>query len=47
MAMPGKDELPFYDADAHDTLTDEETVELSQAWTAYREHLRTGTTPDE
>lgn len=47
MAMPQKDELPFYDPDEHDTMTEEERVEMYQAWAAYRENLRAGTKPDE
>ena len=47
MEMPEKDELPFYDADEHDTMTEEERVEMYQAWAQYRENLRTGTKPDE
>jgi hypothetical protein len=47
MAVPDKDELPFYDPDEHDTMTEDEKVEMYQAWAAYRENLRTGTKPDE
>ena len=47
MAMPEKDELPFYDEDEHDTMTEEERVEMYQAWAEYRENLRTGTKPGE
>ncbi|GAD52025.1 hypothetical protein MBEHAL_0785 [Halarchaeum acidiphilum MH1-52-1] len=47
MAMPDKDELPFYDDDEHDTMTEDEKVEMYQAWAAYRENLRTGTKPEE
>nr|WP_276410834.1 hypothetical protein [Halomicroarcula sp. XH51] len=47
MAMPEKDELPFYDPDEHDTITEEERVEMYQAWAEYRENLRTGAEPDE
>jgi hypothetical protein len=47
MAMPEKDELPFYDADEHDTMTEAERVEMYQAWAEYRENLRTGTKPGE
>jgi hypothetical protein len=46
IAMPDKDELPFYDADEHDVMTEEEKVELYQAWAKYRENLRTGTKPE-
>lgn len=47
MKMPEKDELPFYDADEHDTMTEEERTEMYQAWAEYRENLRTGTKPGE
>ncbi|WP_144925285.1 hypothetical protein [Halorubrum salsamenti] len=47
MAMPEKEELPFYDADEHETMTEEERVEMYQAWAEYRENLRTGTKPGE
>lgn len=47
MAMPDKDELPFYETDEHDTRTEDEKVEMYQAWAEYRENLRTGTKPDE
>lgn len=46
MEMPDKDELPFYDADEHDTMTEAERVEMYRAWAEYRENLRTGTRPD-
>ena len=32
MKMPEKNELPFYDPDEHDTMTEEERVEMYQAW---------------
>lgn len=47
MAMPDKEELPFYDAAEHDTMTEQERVEMSEAWAEYRENLRTGTRPSE
>lgn len=47
MEMPERDELPFYDEDERDTMTEEERVEMYQAWAEYRENLRTGTKPDE
>jgi hypothetical protein len=43
MAIPEKDDLPFYDEDEHDTMTEQERVEMYQAWAEYRENLRTGT----
>lgn len=45
--MPEKDELPFYDVDEHNTMTEEERKEMYQAWAEYRESRRTGTKPDE
>jgi hypothetical protein len=47
MAVPEKEELPFYDADEHETMTEAERVEMYQAWGEYRENLRTGTKPEE
>ncbi|MFP9191374.1 hypothetical protein ACLI4Q_06910 [Natrialbaceae archaeon A-CW1-1] len=45
--MPEKDELPFYDDAEHEAMTDEELKEMYQAWSEYRENLRTGTKPNE
>ena len=47
MEMPEKEELPFYDEDEDDTMTEEERVEMYQAWAEYRENLPTGTKPGE
>lgn len=47
MKMPEKEELPFYDEDEHETMTEEERVEMYQAWAEYRDNLRTGTKPGE
>jgi len=47
MKMPEKDELPFYDEDEDEAMTEEERGEMYQAWSKYRENLRTGTKPDE
>lgn len=47
LAMPDEEELPFYDAEEHDTMTEAERIEMYQAWAAYRENLRTGTKPEE
>ncbi len=47
MEMPDKDELPFYDEDEHETMTEAERTEMYQAWGEYRENLRTGTKPGE
>jgi len=46
MAMPDKDELPFYDETEHETMSDDELTEMYQAWGEYRENLRTGTKPN-
>ncbi|WP_435365796.1 hypothetical protein [Haloarchaeobius sp. DYHT-AS-18] len=43
--MPEKEELPFYDATEHETLTEDERVQRYRAWSEYRENLRTGTRP--
>lgn len=45
--MPAKEELPFYDEAEDDTMTEEERLEMYQAWAEYRENLRTGTKPGE
>ena len=45
MSVPEKEELPFYDADEHETMTEAERVEMYQAWAEYRENLCTGTKP--
>ena len=42
MDVPEKEELPFYDADEHDAMTEAERVEMYEAWAAYRENLRQG-----
>jgi hypothetical protein len=47
MALPEKDELPFYEEAEHDTMTQSERKEMYQAWAEYRENLRTGTKPNE
>jgi len=47
MAMPEVEDLPFYNGEEHNTLTEEERMEMYQAWAEYRENLRTGTKPSE
>lgn len=47
MSMPKKEELPFYDRDDHETMTEEERVEMYESWAEYRENLRTGSKPGE
>ena len=47
MDIPEKEELPFYDEDEHDSMTEDERAEMYNAWRAYRENLRTGTKPGE
>jgi len=47
MKMPDKDDLPFYDPEDDDTMTEEEQVEMYRAWAEYRENRRTGTKPGE
>jgi hypothetical protein len=42
MDVPEKEELPFYDADEHDSMTEAERVEMYQAWAEYRKNLREG-----
>ena len=45
--MPHKEDLPFFDPDVHDTMTDAEIAEMYRALAEYRENLRTGTKPNE
>lgn len=47
MAVPEKEELPFYDEAEHETMAEAERTEMYQAWGEYRENLRTGTKPGE
>lgn len=47
MDMPEKNELPFYDETEDETMTEAERVEMYQAWSEYRENLRTGTKSSE
>ena len=46
MRMPEKDELPFSDAENHETMADAEKVEMYRAWAAYRENLRAAANDD-
>ncbi|MGM0389625.1 MAG: hypothetical protein ACQEP0_14160 [Natrinema limicola] len=46
MEMPNKEELPFYDENEHDSMTQSELADMYQAWGEYRENLRTGTESD-
>jgi len=46
MAMPEKEELPFFDPDTDETMSKNEQIEMYEAWAEYRENLRTGTKPD-
>lgn len=45
MTMPEKEELPFFDPEEHDTMSEAERVEMYEAWAEYRENLRSGTKP--
>ncbi|WP_435099914.1 hypothetical protein [Halorubrum sp. N11] len=47
MAVPEKEELPFYEEVEDETMTEVERTEMYQAWGEYRENLRTGTKPGE
>ncbi len=47
MDVPEKEELPFYDEDKHETMSEEEKIKMAEAWSEYRENLRTGTKPGE
>ncbi|MDB2239396.1 MULTISPECIES: hypothetical protein [Haloferacaceae] len=46
MAMPEKEELPFFDPDTDETMSKNDQIEMYEAWAEYRENLRTGTKPD-
>jgi hypothetical protein len=46
MAMPEKEELPFFDPDTDETMSKNEQIEMYEAWAEYRENLRTGTKPN-
>ena len=46
MAMPEKEELPFFDPDTDETMAKDEQIEMYEAWAEYRKNLRTGTKPD-
>jgi len=37
--MPKKSELPFFDDDIHDEMTDDELADMYGAWSSYRENL--------
>lgn len=43
MAVPEKAELPFFDAETHETMSQTELTEMYEAWGEYRNNLRTGT----
>lgn len=45
MNIPDVEELPFYDEDKHDVMSEEEKREMGEALRKYRENLRTGTKP--
>jgi len=47
LKMHERDELPFYDEDEHEMMTEAERVEMYEAWAEYREILRIGTKPNE
>ena len=44
--MPEKDELPFYDEESHNAMTEAERIEMYEAWAEYRENLRSGSRGD-
>ncbi|MUV58198.1 hypothetical protein SAMN04487947_0697 [Halogeometricum rufum] len=39
MDVPEKEELPFFDADEHDTMSDEEVRKMGEALSQYRQNL--------
>lgn len=46
MNIPSVGELPFYDKEKHDVLTEQEKRERADAYREYRENLRGGDNPD-
>lgn len=47
MAIPEKEELPFFDPEKHDAMSERERREGARALREYRENLRSGTRPGE
>jgi len=46
MAIPDREELPFYDEDVHTTTTDAEVAEMYRARAEYRENRRAASRSD-
>lgn len=46
MDVPEKEELPFFDEDEHDAMSEEERIEMYEAWAQYRENLRNASNDD-
>lgn len=46
MDVPEKEELPFFDPEEHDTMTEKEVAEMYEAWSQYRENLRSASSTD-
>ncbi len=47
MDVPPVEELPFFDSDTHETLSEQEKREKAEAYRTYLEKLRTGNRPVE
>jgi hypothetical protein len=47
MDIPSVEELPFYDEQAHDVLTEQAKRERAEAYRAYRANLRNDTKADD
>lgn len=47
MAVPEKEELPFFDPEEHEAMGERERREAAEALRAYRENLKSGTRPGE
>lgn len=45
MSVPSVEELPFYDEERHDILSEEERQKRAEAYGAYLKNLRTGHKP--
>lgn len=47
MAMPHKEELPFYDPERHETMSRADLTAMYRGWAVHRENLRTGHKPED
>lgn len=47
MSVPDVEELPFYDPERHESMSDEELAEMGEALGDYRSNLHAGADPGE